>query len=198
MEEEEVKNLVAKIRNEYQNADRIINSKLGALIPQPTLEQLSSLNISVDDFSRPIYLRKLREIGDQKRRLLNVNNPFNIDISAFESLSRMRVPFPQNLHQPDAGNSEAKNIELLKQALHLDYLITNEIEARKSAMKMRYFYIASGVTTVFGLIVPTYLLTRRPISDWILVRNYLLFALIVSVGLSFWYVYKTIAGNVKN
>jgi hypothetical protein len=198
LETEDVTKLIHKIRYEYTRAGETINSKLGALIPQPTSEQLVSLGIEVDDFSRPIYLRRLREIGDQKRKTLNINNPFNVNLSAMDSLAKMRIPLiPAGLYAK-SGNSEAKNVELLKQALHLDLLLTAEIEARKSAMKMSYFYIASGLTTILGLIIPTYLLTRRPISDWIFVRNYLLSALVACVGLSFWYVYKTVNSNLKN
>lgn len=197
LEQELVTNLVSKIRKEYVEAEQIIRSKLGALIPQPTSEQLETLKIEVNEFNRPIYLRKLREIGDEKRRLLNVNNPFRINMTALDSLSKMKIPTFPYAYLPNSKKSEADNLELLEEMLHKDYLLTSEIETRKSAMKMRYFYIASGITTLFGVIIPTYLLTRRPLSDWILVRNYLFIALIISVFASFWYVIKTIGGNKK-
>ena len=190
--EEKMKDLISEFRSSRNQIDKEILEKAGALIPDPSEATLNDLDIPFTERNRAIFLDGIRRYRDLKRATLGISNRFGLNLVNFDALTRSSysiAPLP-NLNR--RKRTESENIELFLEVEHKDKLLEVEIKSRLLAMRMTSFVVSTLLTSFFGILIPSFILIFPTLFNEIECQIALVIAAFVTVGSSFFYVFKEI------
>lgn len=190
--EEELKTLISEFRSSRDHIDQAISEKAGALIPDPTEASLIDLEIPYTERNRAIYLDGLRRYRNLKRSSLGISNPFGLNLMNFDALTRSNYSIAALPDLNRRKRTESENVELFLEVEHQDKLLEAEIDSREVAMKMTYFVVSSLLTSLFGILIPTFFLIFPGLFNELECQVALALGTGVTVGSSFFYVFKSI------
>jgi hypothetical protein len=185
---DEVEALIDEYRNERNFIDQILPKKLGSVIPVPSEETLNSIEIPFTEKNLPIYLDALRRYRDRKRSELGIANPFHLNLSNFDALTRHSMSLIPLGNSNLRKRTESENVELFLDLEHKDTLLQAEILSREIGMKLKNFVFSTLLTSLFGILFPVIILVFPEKFDTFFCQIFLMVSTSVTICSSYFYV----------
>lgn len=192
--ENEINEILSKMRGNLDTARSIIPPKLHIYeIPQIDESQLERLGLNLSPEEKVVYLFVLKEIRAKRSQFLGDRPLLGVNTNAltewYESRFAIDSLFYNGSHDPI---QEKEANESLGKLLIEQSTLEADIKVRTLMVKLHWFHAAITTLTLFGIVVPTFFMTRRPVPTSPDYRNFTLITFLIAIGFSAFYIFNSL------
>jgi hypothetical protein len=192
--EDEIDRILSKMHVYLEEARTMIPPLLkNNVIPQVNEMQLKRLGFDLNPEEAVVYLFVLKEIRAKKTQWMGERPLLGVNTNALTEWYENRFAIDSLFYDGGKDSMQEKDAnESLGKLLLEESTLEADIQVRTQMVKLRWFYTAITTLTLFGIVVPAFFMTRRPVPISPSYRNFTLVMFFIAIGLSAYYIFDSL------